>query len=113
MHLHGSGILHGNISPVGDVKDQVNPRSDARRVQDNILITQDGQACLGDFAIAAAFDRYSCGYHQQETLRCMAPERIKGSKRPVLFPPSKESDVYSFTMASFSVRTSFENHPTT
>jgi len=108
MHLHGSGILHGSISPVGELKDQMNPHADARRVQNNILITRDGQACLGDFAIAGTFTWISYEFYQQETLRYMAPECIPDGVKH----PSRGSDVYSLAMASFSVCASFGNHPT-
>jgi len=71
------------------------------------LITQDGQACLGDFAITATFARLYT-FYQQETLRYTAPERIAYSLVAVVPDEhSKEGDVYSVAMTSFSVRTSF------
>ena len=82
----------------------MNLHADVWRVQNNILITPDGQACLGDFAIAAAFEQFSSGYLQPETLRYMAPERFSYGGSPFLVEhPSKESDVYSLAMTSFSV----------
>jgi len=110
MHLHGLGILHGSISPVGEVKDQVNPHTDARRVQDNILITRDSQACLGDFGITGTFKVYPHDYLQQGTLRYMAPEHFSDQGYHfVVERSSRETDVYSVAMASFSVCTSFGN----
>ena len=104
MHLHWLSILHGSISPVGKARDCVNVRADVWCVQNNILITPDGQACLGDFAIAASFEKFSAAYLQPETLRYMAPERFLSGGSPCLVDrPSKESDVYSLAMASFSV----------
>jgi len=48
-------------------------------------------------------------YNQPETLRYMAPERTKGGgDGRWVSGPSKESDVYSLAMTSFSVRTSLE-----
>jgi len=75
MHLHWWNIVHGAINPVGGVKDRVNPRANVLRAQNNILITRDGQACLGDFAIGKV-SGYTYRYHQPETLRYFAPERI-------------------------------------
>jgi len=113
MYLHGLDILHGGISPVGEAKDWVNPHADAWSVQNNILIARDGQACLGDFAIAGAY-QYPLQFHQPETLRYMAPERVvEHTFGSFIVGPSKGSDVYSFAMTSFSVCTSFGNHPTT
>jgi len=92
----------------------MNPHADAQCVQNNILITQDGQACLGDFAIAGGFAEYWCEHHQPETLRYMAPERISVRYDTFLVKaPSKSSDVYSLAMTVFSVCTSFGNHPDT
>ena len=47
----------------------------------------------------------------------MAPERFPLADLPEYYPPtidgpSKESDIYSLAMASFTVRSSVVNHPT-
>jgi len=78
-------------------------------------MTQDGQACLGDFAIAEMFTSYmfSFKHYQPETLRYVAPERFSDDISSSVFNPTKESDVYSLAMTSFSVRASFGNQPTT
>jgi serine/threonine protein kinase len=67
----------------------------------NILITRDGQACLGDFGIAGAFKDFAYHDNKLETLRYMAPERLLGA--PAMNGPSRESDVYSLAMTSFKV----------
>ena len=89
----------------------MNPHADVRRVQNNILITQDGQACLGDFAIAwlSTWTSYVM-YHRPETLRHMAPERFLNRPHtpPLLERLSKDSDVYSLAMTAFSVCTLLE-----
>ena len=96
------------------MKDRVNPHADAQSVQNNILITQDGQACLGDFAIDGMLKEWPYSYHQPENLRYMAPERISVRDDVIwVTSSSKESDVYSLAMTSFSVRASVGNHPTT
>jgi serine/threonine protein kinase len=114
MHLHELGIFHGGITPVGKARGRASLNADAWHAQSNILITQDSQACLGDFGIGRKhvhgmqYDRGS-GH-----LRYMPPEQfgcpvymceIKGG-------PSKEGDVYSLAMTSFEVRSSGMNHPT-
>ena len=85
--------------------------ADAQCVQNNILITQDGQACLGDFGIAGSFTQYTSHLYRRETLRYMAPERTPANTIGFLVDgPSKESDVYSLAMTSFSVCASLETN---
>ena len=84
--------------------------------QNNVLITQDGQACLAEFGIIEAFERLDFYMYEMETVRYMAPECVYlgghyGS--PESSRPSKESDVYSLAVASFSVCLSTVNYPTT
>ena len=71
--------------------------------------------CLGDFAIAGMFtlSPFSFKDYQPETLRYMAPERASNDIHSSVVDPTKESDVYSFAMTSFSVCTYLGNHPTT
>jgi len=69
-------------------------------IQGNILITRDGNACLGDFGITTA--RRWLPMFKLGTIRYMAPERLGSGDRANL--ASKESDVYSFAMTSFTVR---------
>jgi len=78
-------------------------------------VTQDGQACLGDFAIAGMFTAnvFSFKHYQPETLRYIAPERTFDGFSSLMLGPTKESDVYSLAMTSFSVCACFGNHPTT
>jgi len=104
--------VHGAISPVGGVKDRLTPRANVRCAQNNILVTRDGQACLGDFAIVMPSE-HIYQFHHQETLRYMAPECIVHDWGTfVVHRPSKKSDVYSLAMTSFSV-CAFGNRPAT
>ncbi|KAF9641934.1 kinase-like protein [Thelephora ganbajun] len=82
-YLHGQDISHGCIAP------------------GNILITQDGRACLGDFGILSGFSDLSFIRFKLGTARYMALEQVS------LFnsSPSKKSDVYSLAMTSFTVLT--------
>ena len=94
---------------------EMSPHTDARKPQNNILITQGGQACLGDLGIATAFGNLDFYAYELGNLRYMAPEcflweplgcsKISG--------PTEESDIYSLVMTSFFVRSSVVNHPTT
>jgi serine/threonine protein kinase len=77
MHLHKLDIPHGGITPVGKTKRRVNLHADAWHVQNNILITQDGQACLADFGFAATFT-LTAQVCKLETLRFTAPECFSG-----------------------------------
>ena len=73
--------------------------------QNNILITQDSQACLGDFGITGSFACFEFMVYEITTLQYMAPECF--SSLLWVEEPRKRlsgSDVYSFAMTSFSVR---------
>ena len=91
-------------------KEQVASHANALYAQGNILITRDGQTCLGDFGIAGAFRGFSYEDHKLKTLRYMAPERLSEEalcvdNLPVTIDgPSKASDVYSLAVTSFEVR---------
>jgi len=113
MYLRGLGILHGSVTPVGRTREGVDPQADARCPQNNILITQDGQACLGDFGIAGAFGDLWYDNLKLGTIRYMAPEQFLGEyilSEPIR-SPSKESDVYSLAMTSFAVCPFFHYKP--
>lgn len=107
MYLHGLGIIHGDITPVGKPKQLPSLLTDLDNTQSNIFITQDGQACLGEFGIIGAFRRLNISTYDTESLEYMAPECS------VWGEPSKESDVYSLALTSFSVCPTVANHPTT
>ena len=83
--------------------------------QNNILIAQNGQACIGEFGITGAFRGLAFDAYEIGTLRYMAPERfpLKAFAGLTAGGPSKESDVYSLVMTSFSVCFSVVNHHTT
>jgi hypothetical protein len=86
---------------------------DAWYAQGNILITQDGQACLGDFEVIDPFRGIPPHDHKLETVRYMAPERLPGNPLipQVIYSPSRASDVYSLAMTSFNVCPSITNYP--
>jgi len=74
-------------------------------IQDNILITRDDSACLGDFGIASELYNLDYRKFKLRTARYMAPERFFRSSMVTdsINPASKESDVYSLAMTSFTV----------
>ena len=74
---------------------------DASYVQDNILIARDGNACLADFGITNEFADITRRMFKLRTARYMAPERFYMNN--VVGHASKESDVYSLAMTSFTV----------
>jgi len=63
------------------------------------MIARNGNACLGDFGIITA-ERLLPTF-KLETIRYMAPERFGSGNRTNL--ASRESDVYSIAMTSFTV----------
>jgi len=80
--------------------------------QNNILISPDGHACLGEFGITGTFRCFDFYVYELETLRYMAPEcfifwRFETSDH------SKESDIYSLAVTSYSVCSSVVTHPPT
>ena len=83
---------------------------DAWYAQGNILITREGQACLGDFGIAGAFTYHA---HKPRNRRYTAPEEFWGYYPLLGNGPPEKSDVYSLAMTSFQVRHSAADHPTT
>ncbi|KAF9643697.1 kinase-like protein [Thelephora ganbajun] len=82
-YLHDQDISHGCIAP------------------GNILITQDGRACLGDFGILGGFGDLSFTRFKLGTARYVALEQVSLLKSS----PSKKSDVYSLAVTSFTVLT--------
>jgi len=50
-------------------------------------------------------------YHKWETLQYVTPERVWRDAGYSVRRPSTEDDVYSLAMTSFTVCTSFGNHP--
>jgi len=75
--------------------------ADTLYVQDNILITPEGNACLADFGITNKFPNLSYRIFKLRTARYMAPERFFGTDD--IRRASRESDVYSLAMTSFTV----------
>jgi serine/threonine protein kinase len=88
--------------------------ADTWYVQGNILVTREGQACLGDFGIADTFSGLRSDAYKLETLRYMAPERAPEDlyDPEMIEGPSRASDVYSLAMTSFKVCSFVVSHLT-
>ena len=76
-------------------------------VQGNILITEEGDACLGDFGIIpdpSFVERDGITAANQGAVRYMAPELLNPPRYgPERSNHSKESDVFSFAMTTYEV----------
>ena len=90
------------------------PRIDPWPAQGNILITNDGTACLGDFGITGivnnctAAERGSAAASKSGVTRYMAPEVLNPPQFGLTqSSPSRESDVYSFAMTAYEVFDSY------
>ena len=78
--------------------------------QGNILVTEEGNACLGDFGVTAivinraVVEPQSMTTSKPGTVRYMAPELLNPPQFGLTnSDPSKESDIYSFAMTAYEV----------
>jgi len=68
------------------------------------MITPEGNACLADFGITNGFAGLRCRMFKLRTARYMAPERFPDADDfKDVNSASKESDIYSLAMSSFTV----------
>ena len=110
-YLHSLDIVHGGVNPVSKQTSlTVRPRSRGFRAQGNVLITDNGRACIGDFQIAAIITDPEVKAQCQTTMcrrgivRYMAPEQV--DPRRVGQPnsnPTKATDVHSLAMTAYEV----------
>ncbi|KAF9789361.1 kinase-like domain-containing protein [Thelephora terrestris] len=91
-YLHSLGIVHSDVNP------------------GNILIDDDGSACLGDFGITAVItdpsvvEPGSTTTSKAGVVRYMAPELLHPSQFNLKNSnPTKESDIYSLAVTSYEV----------
>ena len=83
-------------------------RTDVCSLQGNILITDGGVACLGDFGITGVItdptvmESGSITTFEPDVVRYMAPELLNPSQFYLANSnPSKESDIYSLAMTTY------------
>lgn len=74
-------------------------------LQDNVLISDNGTACLSDFGLSLALDKLAIATHGTSlrdvgATRWMAPERFEVSSSGV----SMKADIYSFAMVGIEVK---------
>ena len=80
--------------------------ANSRSVQESILITEEGNARVGDFGIRAITTVVSRGISTTSkpgVIRYLAPELLITQHSD----PSKESDIYSFAMTAYEVFSSY------
>jgi serine/threonine protein kinase len=104
-YLHENSVIHGDLKPVSRPS-FVQAISDAGKKQSNVLIDENGIACLCDFGLS----RKSTGQtvvpkviSNQEppfagTVKYMSPEQME------LGITDKKSDIYSFGMTIYEAR---------
>jgi len=93
------------------VSSRVGAFTDPRRIQGNILITEEGNARLGDYGITGVITDPTVVEPGSTTtskagtvVRYMAPELLNPSQFSLTNSnPSKESDVFSFAMTTYEV----------
>lgn len=84
--------------------------ADIPSLQGNILITEGGTACIGDFGITgiitdpAVVEPASTTTSKRGVVHYMAPELLNPSQFLLTNSnPSKETDVYSLAMSAYEV----------
>ena len=84
--------------------------TNVRSIQGNILITDGGVACLGDFGITGLITDHtvmepgSPEIYNPSPIRYVAPELLNPSQFSLVNSnPSKESDIYSLAMTAYEV----------
>lgn len=73
--------------------------------QDNILISHEGHAQIGDFGLSLALDKLAIATHGSSlrhagNARWMAPELFNSTSTGI----TKKSDIYSFAMTVIEVK---------
>ena len=88
-------------------------------VQENILINEEGKACLGDFGITAAITEPTAAQQSNTNMSTSKPGVVRYMAPELLNPPqfglarsnySKETDVFSFAMTTYQVLALFLSH---
>ena len=107
--MHGEGIVHGDLKGVGVKMSKPRCLLSDLILKANILINQDGHACLADFSLTTiisdpVYPTTSNMSAAAGTTRWMSPERLN----PVQFGaadsrPTKDSDCYALGMVILEV----------
>ncbi|CAE6414183.1 unnamed protein product [Rhizoctonia solani] len=104
QHLHANGIVHGDIKPVIYSHPYFcMPTAEILELEDNILMTDHGEAQLADFGSAMLTHTDILDFTHTAsfnfTLRFAAPEVLK--EESCAF--TKESDIYALGMTMFNI----------
>jgi serine/threonine protein kinase len=78
LHLQTTPIVHGDIKPVrNDSAVDSKKREHLCLIQENVLVDDEGNACIADFGLSVALDGFSTGRTRSilgGTFRYLAPE---------------------------------------
>jgi len=105
--MHDQGVIHGNLKGVRVLSPR--PPSCARLIDHkaNILIDNNGRACLADFGLHTIASDLSSGASSamlDGTIRWMSPELLDPGKFGMQESrPTKESDCYALGMVIYEV----------
>ena len=109
MYMHSQGIIHGNLKGVRFLAQWSPSCAQLTRSKANILINDDGRACLTGFnLLRMASDQSTISPMgvTGDTIRRLSPERLHpehfGFKES---HPTKESDCYALGMVIYEVLT--------
>lgn len=110
--VHGCGIVHGDLTGVN-----ISLMSSCRLLlisfsQSNVLIKDNGKACLSDFGLSRIFMETTGSSYLTSTVRgsvrWAAPELFEideeQQEEPVHVLPNPQSDIYSFGSTMLQVR---------
>ena len=110
MYLHQKNVVHGDLKGVSLSLIRRNSHSTQTDIQVNILVGPDHKALITDFGISRLVDESLTVSRTRATTarqlirgtsRWMAPECLEGARH------TKASDVYSFAMTVWEVRSDF------
>ncbi|KAG8947060.1 hypothetical protein FRC04_011240 [Tulasnella sp. 424] len=97
LHSRSPPVVHGDLKPV----------SSFFLVQDNVLLSDEGEALLTDFGLSTIMGQesmYSPSHHRGGSVPWMSPEQMSEESK------SCQSDVYSFGSLAFAVLTGKTPH---
>ena len=107
-YIHGQGVIHGDLKGVGvQPPPPLTSYADVRGFKANILINQDGHACLADLSLVTIISdqkTFLSSHVEGGAARWMSPELLD----PDMFGlersrPTKEADCYALGMVIYEV----------
>lgn len=106
--MHDQGTVHGNLKGVRVYTPQLPPRYKTDLIlKSNILISNDGRACLADFGLITLLPGQSAfvsSYTGSGMVRWMSPESLSPDEFGLSTArPTRESDCYALGMMIYEV----------